>query len=279
LILYAWKNMVSNTELNRMLEVATVAARLAGQRAMELISMVHTNYKNGNEIVTEADGICQKIILDRIKENYPDHGFLAEEGTGGKLLKQAPRSSEPFWWVIDPIDGTNNYAHGLLSFCVSISVMYQGSPVVAAIFNPATESMFTAYSEGPAAVNNARISTTEENITKFASIAIDSHMENSQMSAVFNIAARTRFRNLGATALHLAYVAKGSFVALIATSPKLWDIAAGALIIQRAGGIVTDWQGNHIFPVDPTDYDGKKFDIIASNKTVHKELISNLKGF
>ncbi|OHB55135.1 MAG: hypothetical protein A2Y07_01860, partial [Planctomycetes bacterium GWF2_50_10] len=218
----------------------------------------------------------QKIILDRIKENYPDHGFLAEEGTGGKLFKQAPRSSEPFWWIIDPIDGTNNYAHGLLSFCVSIGVMYQGSPVVAAIFNPATESMFTAYSQGPAAENTVRISTTEEKVTEFASIAIDSHMESSQMSAAFNIAAKTRFRNLGATALHLAYVAKGSFVATLATSPKLWDITAGALIIERAGGVFTDWNSNPIFPVDPANYDGTKFNILASNKTAHKELVSNL---
>ncbi|MEA3227258.1 MAG: inositol monophosphatase family protein, partial [Planctomycetota bacterium] len=89
-----------------MLETAVVAARLAGQRAMEEINYVKASVKNGTELVTEADRRCQEIIIDRIKETYPDHGFIAEEGAEGKIFKQAPRGQDELWWIIDPIDGT-----------------------------------------------------------------------------------------------------------------------------------------------------------------------------
>ena len=86
--------------------------------------------------------------MDRIRETFPDHGFIAEEGTGGKIFKQPPRGSPQVWWVIDPIDGTNNYSHKMLLFTVSIAAMFEGQPIVGAIFEPATDSMFTAVKDG-----------------------------------------------------------------------------------------------------------------------------------
>ena len=132
---------LQHTDISRMLEVAVVAARLAGQRAMEEIKYVKSTVKNDKELVTGADPICQQLIIDRIKQTYPDHGFLAEEGLDSQILKQPPRTSEDIWWVIDPIDGTNNYAHGMLCFAVSIAVVYEGVPIIGVIFDPATDSM------------------------------------------------------------------------------------------------------------------------------------------
>ncbi|GAG94707.1 unnamed protein product, partial [marine sediment metagenome] len=111
-----------------MLETAIVAARLAGQRAMEEINFIKASLKTSSELVTRTDARCQKIIVDRIKENYPDHGFLAEEGDKGGIFKQPPRGAEHLWWVIDPIDGTNNFAHRMLLFTISVAVMYEGKP-------------------------------------------------------------------------------------------------------------------------------------------------------
>ncbi len=102
-------------DLREMLETAIIAARLAGQRAMEELDFLKISVKNDSELVTQADAQCQQIIVDRIKETYPDHGFIAEEGNGGKLFKQPPRADKPIWWVIDPIDGTNNFAARYLS--------------------------------------------------------------------------------------------------------------------------------------------------------------------
>ncbi|MBW8016601.1 MAG: inositol monophosphatase [Planctomycetes bacterium] len=264
---------LEHSEIRKMLEVATVAARLAGQRAMEDIKYITPEIKNGSEIVTQADRNCQKIILDRIKENYPDHGFVAEEGPDGGPLLQRPRSSTPIWWIIDPIDGTNNYSHGILDFAVSIAAVYEGSPVVAAIFDPATDSMYTAATDTDAQLNFSRINTSEDDIDKYSSFGIDSHFQPDQADAVARLIKETRFRNLGSTALHLAYVAKGSMIGCMTTTTKIWDIAAGTLIIENAGGIVTDLQGAPIFPIDDIEKAAKSSHLVlAANKKTYKKL-------
>ena len=267
-------------KLSRLMETAIVAARLAGQRAMEEIRYIKTSIKHGNELVTQADAHCQKIIIDRIKETYPDHGFIGEEGSEGKIFKQPPRGDEPIWWVIDPIDGTNNYAHGMLLFTVSVAAMYEGEPIAGAIFEPATESMYAAVKEGEAQLNGRRITASEETINEFESIGLDSHYEYEKdpMRWVSEVMNRTRFRNYGTTALQVAYVANGGLIATIANTPKLWDFAAGAIIAEMAGAVTTDWQGQKIFPVDLAGYEGEKFKAIFANKKVHPEIVELLKS-
>jgi myo-inositol-1(or 4)-monophosphatase len=264
-------------KLSRMLETAVVAARLAGQRAMEEINFIKASIKNQTELVTDADARCQQIILDRIKETYPDHGFIAEEGTEGRIFKQPPRGAEPAWWVIDPIDGTTNFVHRMLLFTISIAVMYEGEPVVGAIFDPATESMFTAVKGGQAKLNGRRIIASEDTISEFSSVGLDSHYDDGVPAWASELMRRTKFRNLGTTALQFAYVAKGSLIATFASRPRLWDIAAGALIATTAGAVVSDLEGGKIFPVDVDGYEDAEFKIIAANKKVHPEILELLK--
>ena len=265
-------------DLSRMLETAIVSARLAGQRAMEEINFIKTSIKNSNELVTQADARCQQIIIDQIKEKYPDHGFIAEEGEQGKIFKQSPRGDQQFWWAIDPIDGTNNFAHHMLLFTVSIAVLYEGQPIVGVIFEPATDSMYTAVKGREAQLNNRRITASDATMDKFSSIGLDSHYDNGVPSWTCEIMKRTRFRNLGTTALQLTYVANGGLIATIASDPKLWDIEAGTLIAETAGAIVTDWQGNKIYPVDLETYETNQFSVIAANKQVHPEILELLKS-
>lgn len=267
---------LEHKDIRQLLEVGIVAARLAGQRAMEEIKYCKSSIKNGNEIVTNADIVCQDIIINRIKETYPDHGFIAEEGPDGNMLVQLPRTAENIWWVIDPIDGTNNYAHKMLNFAVSVAVMKDGFPVAGIIFEPATESMYTAAEETDAQLNASRINVTDEAISKFASISLDSHFEPEFAPVMLDIMTKTRYRNLGTTALHLAYVAKGSLIAAVTTIAKVWDIAAGVIIIERAGGIVTDHAGNSIFPMDLTAYQPQNIKTLAANKKTHPEILKLL---
>jgi len=112
---------------------------------------------------------------------------------------------------------------------------------------------------------------------KFASVGLESHFDDGAPSWACEIMVRTRFRNLGTTALQLAYVAKGSMVATIANTPKLWDIAAGVAINRAAGAVVTDWQGGKIFPVDLDSYDGHRLQVLVTNKKVHSEVVELLK--
>lgn len=265
--------------LRLMLETAIVAARLAGQHAMEKLQFLKVSVKNQTELVTQADTQCQQIIIERIKETFPDHGFIAEEAKDANMFKQPPRGDDPLWWAIDPIDGTNNFAHGLLIFTVSIAAIYEGEPVVGVIFDPATDSMFTAVKGFESRLNDRRITTTSEEIDRFSSIGFDSHFSDDDVPAwICEIIKRTRFRNLGSTALHLACVAKGSFIAAIHCQPKLWDIAAGSLIARTAGAVVTDHQGKDIFPLDLDSYSAQSMPIIAANKKTHPELLNLLKA-
>jgi myo-inositol-1(or 4)-monophosphatase len=180
--------------------------------------------------------------------------------------------------IIDPIDGTNNFAHGMLFFAVSVAAVYQGYPIAGVIFDPATESMFTAVKEGEAQLNGRRIQVSEEAIDRFSSVGLDSHLNGDANIPDWacQIIKRTRYRNIGTTALQLAYVAKGSMVATITDTPKIWDISAGAIIVESAGGIVTNWRGEKIFPIDIDNYDGGTFQTLASNQKTHAELIELL---
>ncbi len=269
--------VLEQRNLSRMLEAAIVAARLGGQRAMEEINFIKASVKSGGELVTQADARCQQIIVDRIKETYPDHGFIAEEGGEAKIFKQPPRGAEAVWWVIDPIDGTTNFAHRMLLFTISIAVMYEGKPIVGVIFEPATDSMFTAVKGGEAQLNSRRITASKDKIDKFSSIGLDSHFDSGVPGWTCEVMQRTKFRNLGSVALQFAYVAKGSLIATIASCPKLWDIAAGAMIAEAAGAIVTDWQGGKIFPLELDSYEGAELQVITANKKVHAELLKLLK--
>jgi len=269
---------LEQTNLSQMRETAIVAARLAGQRAMEELELIKVSVKNNTELVTQADIRCQQIIIDSIKETFPDHGFIAEEGEKGRIFKQSPRGTDQLWWVIDPIDGTNNFAHGILLFTVSIALCHEGKPIVGAIFEPATDSMFTAVKDGEAQLNNRRIIASREKINEFASVGMDSSFDNGVPPWASEIMRRTKFRNLGSTALQFAYVAKGGLLATITSRPKLWDIAAGQLIVEAAGAIVTDWQGKNIFPVNMDNYQGQELPAIAANSKIHPELLKLLKS-
>jgi myo-inositol-1(or 4)-monophosphatase len=264
-------------DLSRMLETAIVAARLAGQRAMEEISFVKASIKGPDQLVTQTDVNCQRIIIDRIKEAYPDDGFIGEEGNSGAMLKQPPRGDRRIWWVIDPIDGTNNFAKGMLLFSVAIAAMYEGEPVVGVIFDPATESMYTAVKGGEARLNERRISASEDGFNNFSSVGTDSFFDNGVPKWAIALMEKARSRTLGSSSLQLAYLAKGSLIGVVFVRPKLWDVAPGALIAECAGAKISDWKGNKLFPVDCDKYQGHDFPTAGGNKKVYGEILAILK--
>jgi myo-inositol-1(or 4)-monophosphatase len=268
---------LEQTELNTMLETAVVAARLAGQRAMEEISYIRTSIKSPDQLVTQADIMCQKIIIDRIKEAFPDDGFIAEEGTGEKMFKQTPRGSKRIWWVIDPIDGTTNFAKGMLLFSVAIAAIYEGEPVVGVVYDPATDSMFTAVQNGEAFLNGRRIAVSDDGLGIFSSVGTDSFFDNGLPKWAITLMEKARSRSLGSSCLQLAYLAKGSLVGVVFVRPKIWDIAAGVLIAERAGANLSDWKGNKLFPIDLDKYEGQAFPTLGANKKTYNEILNLLK--
>lgn len=263
---------LNDTTLTEMTEIATEAAKMAGKRALAEINSASASIKNGNEIVTQMDPLCQQIIIDRIQKNYPNHGILAEEGDNGDIFKQPPTDGSDIWWVIDPIDGTNNYAHHILSFTVSIAVMKDGWPVIGVIYYPATDTTFATYKGGKTLINGNISTVSDEEVGQYAHISLDSHWPNGIPDNVKTLMEKVKFRNFGTTALHLAYLAKGSLIGCLTNTTKLWDIAAGILLIENAGGKVTDWNGNPIFPVNISDYNRDEYQVFAANQIAYDQI-------
>jgi myo-inositol-1(or 4)-monophosphatase len=265
---------MKHSDITNILNTATQAARLAGKEAIDQLHNVSRIMKTPTELVTEADPVCQQIIISHIRKSFPGHGVLAEEGPNGTMLVEPPADKSDIWWIIDPIDGTNNYAHGLLSFCVSIGVFHNGNPIVGVIYDPNTDSMFTAAKDIPTCCNNHPIHTGQDPISQFAGFAIDSHFDAAVEPAVHQIMRIARSRCFGSTALHMAYVAKGALIGALVVSAKLWDIAAGVILIQQAGGIVTTIDGNAAFPVDLYQYSAQRFRLLSANSKTHPQLLA-----
>lgn len=264
---------IPQIDLTQMCQTAAVAARIAGQKAVQELDSAQSSIKNGIEIVTQIDPLCQQMIIDAISKQYPDHGFLGEEGDEGKLLKIPPKSDNSIWWIIDPIDGTNNYANGLLCFCVSIGAMLDGKPVIGVVYDPIADVMYSAVDGGPALLNGSPIAVSTDPIGRFSSFGVDSHRNPAFDAGIESIMWQTRFRCLGTTALHMAYVAKGAMIGMATVRPKLWDICAGSVLIRQAGGIVSQPDGRPLFPVFPDKYQGETMPVLAASDTVYQDAV------
>lgn len=262
----------SPLDYSEMLNIAVDAAKISGQKALELLANVSYSLKNQSEIVTEADPLCQAIIVERILSRYPGHGILAEEGVNGQMLCEPPKDSSDTWWIIDPIDGTNNFAHNLRCFCVCIAVFEDGNPVVAVIYDPCTNSLWTAAKGIQTHFNGKPSSVNEDSINRFSSFGIDSHFDSPTEPAMHQMQRLTRARLLGSTALHQAYVASGAMIGAFTVSAKLWDIAAGSLLVQQAGGVVKTLDGQSPFPIDIKQYKTERFRLLSTNQKSYCEI-------
>lgn len=253
---------------HRYLESAIEAALAAGRlQRSRFGSTVAINLKGAKNLVTEVDLASEKLITDILLASYPGHGILAEEG-------EYPQGDGQHIWVIDPLDGTTNYAHGYPWFCVSIALMAGGELVAGVIHNPMTDELFTAVAGAGAFRNGCRLSVSDRQPLSSALLATGfpydcaSAQENNFAAFIrFQKAARG-IRRAGAAALDLAYLAAGRLDGFWEVKLKPWDVAAGTLLVREAGGRVTAFDGS--------DYDVTNHRILASNGLIHPEMISLL---
>jgi myo-inositol-1(or 4)-monophosphatase len=220
----------------------------------------HTvRYKGEVDLVTEVDEQAEQVISEILLGAFPAYGMLAEEG--GTLVGEADAR-----WIVDPLDGTTNYAHGLPIFCVSIALERSGEVILGVIHDPITEEVYVAERGRGATLNGEpiRVSDTEELIQALIATGFPhDHAEMPEALELFGrFAAMTRgMRRLGSTALDLCYVASGRLDGYHERGIWAWDIAAGALILEEAGGKVTDYRGGEL------DLEGRE--IVASNGALH----------
>jgi len=242
------------------LEAALSAAKQAGEVLREGFGAEHAiTYKGEVDLLTEIDEEAERMIREELLGTFPSYGMLAEEG--GELAGE-----ENARWIVDPLDGTTNYAHGLSIFCVSIALERAGKVVLGVVHDPMHEETFVAERGGGATLNGEpiRVSETEELIQ--ALIATGFPYDRLKMPEALDLfgrfAAITRgMRRLGSTAVDLCYVASGRLDGYYERGIWAWDIAAGSLILEEAGGKVTDYRG------DELDLEGRT--IVASNGALH----------
>ena len=253
-----------------MLELAIEAAVDAGRflkRSVGKFKQVDRKLGQETNLVTEIDRKAEEMIIGRIRQRYPQHDVLGEEFGAQDLQSE-------YKWVIDPLDGTTNFTHGLPIFCVSVGLERKGELVLGVVYDPNFDELFTAEKGKGAFLNNRRIrvSTTKKLgesllVTGFPydiksrSDGIVKHFENflKEGQAV---------RRLGSAALDLCYVAAGCFDGYWENSLNPWDMAAGVLLVQEAGGWVTDFRG---FPT--TIYQKP---VLATNGVIHEQMIEVL---
>lgn len=267
------ENNGSGFSHEQLLEVAVDAARAAGALVRSRFNGemdVKFKEEGVHNLVTEMDVASEKLIKEMIGARIPGARFLAEESGGQEDL-------EPLTWVVDPIDGTVNYAHGIPIYCVSIAAVEHGEPVAGAIYNPNLDELFTAVAGGGAYVNGRRLAVSVNdslersflvtgfpyNVSENPYGCIDSFVELMKLGIPI--------RRLGSAALDLAYVAAGRFDGFWEVALNPWDVAAGALLVVEAGGKVGTYAPDESESALTTDR------ILATNGVLHDALLKVLR--
>lgn len=251
-----------------MLNFAIDVARDAGGLLMQRLGAAKVTNKGDIDLVTEADLASENLIIERIRSYYPQHGILAEESGEAELVGGAKRSE---WkWIIDPLDGTTNYAHSYPCFCVSIALEHAGVLEVGVVYDPVRDEMFAAERGNGATLNDRRIIVSSVEELKNAMVCtgfpynVRERPDFTRDFANFTMAAQAVRRD-GSAALDLAYVACGRFDGFWEDGLSPWDIAAGKILIEEARGKVSNFENEAL-----SIYTKK---VLASNGLVHDAML------
>ncbi|NNJ64743.1 MAG: inositol monophosphatase [Xanthomonadales bacterium] len=226
------------------LNVAIEAARAAGnimRRELHRVDAIPVERKARHDYVSDVDRACEAEIVREIKRYYPDHAFLCEEtGVAGDSSSV---------WVIDPLDGTSNFLHGLPHFAVSIAYQLNGRTEHAVVYDPMRDEMFTASRGKGAQLNNKRIRVSSRKSLEGAILATSFPFRKRELLPVYSRIFQSVYnrvediRRIGTASLDLTWVAAGRMDGFFEIGLKPWDVAAGALIVREAGGVVMDFEG------------------------------------
>lgn len=260
--------------MHPMLNIAVRAARAGGDfisRYIDRVDSLSVTEKSRNDFVSEVDKGAEKAIIDVIRKSYPEHSILAEESGMHK--------GKDYEWIIDPLDGTTNFLYGFPQFAVSIAVRHKNRIIHGVVYNPLSQELFSASRGDGAQLNGRRIRVTARKSLEGALLGtgipyrdsqlhfLDSYLE--MMKAL--IPGTAGIRRPGSAALDLAFVAAGRLDGFWELDLNIWDIAAGVLLVEEAGGLVADMNGG-------MDY-LKSGNVVAGNPKVFKGMLQKIKPF
>lgn len=251
-----------DTEITGRKETAVKAAKKAGEiLAKNFKKSVKVKSKGDRQLVTDVDLKAENAIVELIKEKYPVDNILSEES-------RHPKSNTSFRWIIDPLDGTHNYIHGIDVFGTSIALEWKKEVVAGVIYMPLTDELYVAQKQKGTYCNGKKINVSKRKL-KESTLIYDSSIRYDKepmleglgklVDDVFNI------RMFGSTARHLSYIAEGKAEIDVEFNDKVWDFAAGLLLVEEAGGVATDFHGKR--------WNTRTKGYIASNKIIHKDIL------
>ncbi len=261
-------SMMTESSVSHMLTVAREAAIEAGEVLLDnLRSDFKVSKKGPINLVTEMDLKAQRIIVERIRRDFPNHQILAEEEGGSE-------GDSIFKWIIDPLDGTTNYAHGYRFFCTSIGMEANGKMILGVVYDPVTKELFTAERGKGSFLNDQAIRVSQEGVLIDSLLSTGFSYGQEEIKQNVNLFNRLimkvrGIRRDGSAALDLCYVACGRFEGFWELNLNPWDVAAGKLVVEEAGGFVSCFDGSPC-----TIYDRE---IVATNGHVHGALLQLLK--
>lgn len=250
--------------LNIAVKAARDAANIINRYAPD-VDRIDIQNKSATQKVSEVDLLANDAIISEIKRNFPSHNIISEEGTQDK---QDPDAE--YTWIIDPLDGTNNFLHSFPYYCVSIAIQREGETKFAVVIDPSRQDIFTAVRGGGAQLNDARIRVSKTRRINDSLLSTGMPFRDPEeikpwlKSYAAVLPRANSVVRSGSTALDMAYVAAGRYDGLWQVGLKTWDTAAGALLIEEAGGLVSDINGGQNF--------SETGEVVCANGAIHPKL-------
>jgi myo-inositol-1(or 4)-monophosphatase len=257
-------------------EICERAARAGGEVLLQWRDRVRAREKAPRDLVTEADLASQRVIRSIVLGAFPDHGFVGEEDAASGAAGGGPALAGrgEYVWIVDPLDGTTNYVHGLRNFSVSVALARRGEVLAGVVLDPVMGECYSAVAGEGAYLNGARLETSGCSRIEQALVAAGfstgvprGSLEVARFIEVLHVC--QSIRRLGSAALNLCYVAAGRLDAYFASSVKLWDIAAGMLLVREAGGVMT------ALDAGPVNLERPEF-VASATEALHRVLMQVL---
>lgn len=264
------------------LQFTVDTARAAGKVALDhwgqVARQTKTHAMTTDEAVTDADRATQRLIVAALRKRFPGDGIIGEENdTGSAITAEIP---DPMGrtWVIDPIDGTNNYINGYGTFAVCIGLLDKGRPILGVVYDVVRDAMYAAAAGEGAWLGDKRLKVLDTPLGDSSMLMLTSNLIDStgrcpQWACKWIGQTNYKIRILGSAALEAIHVAAGVAHGAVTVNGKLWDLAAPAAVVLEAGGVITDLKGNDIFPYPLANYTGAKVPFLAAAPRAHAELL------
>jgi myo-inositol-1(or 4)-monophosphatase len=273
--------MPYSDDLAAAVQIARLAGDVVSSKFGHVARLTKTHAATTDEAVTEADRASQRLIVERLRKQFPSDGIIGEESDTGTSITFDVKDPAGRNWVIDPIDGTNNFISGLGAFAVCIGLLDAGRPVAGVVYDVSRMQTYAAAQGFGATLDAKPIRVPATPLGDSSMLMMTSNLDAKngrapQWACRWIGQTRWKTRILGSAALEAVHVAAGVAHGAVTCNGKLWDVAAPAAIVLEAGGVLTDLTGRPVFPFDLRNYAGAKVPFLAAGPAAHAQLLDEI---